>query len=118
MERTCRATNQNIHLWLEDFLFQWFHRDGTVENPRVLPPLKRISMSSLSSSPEGSDQEEDATADWTMEGLYKDDTDMFLSWAFFGKHYKDLTRMEHLVRFTTLTYASLVNRTYLLTLTW
>jgi pimeloyl-ACP methyl ester carboxylesterase len=96
MERTCRATNQNIHLWLEAFLLQWFHRDGTVENPRVLPPLKRISMSSLSSSPEGSDQEEDATTDWTMEGLYKDDTDMFLSWAFFGKHYKDLTRMEHL----------------------
>jgi hypothetical protein len=69
MERTCRATNQNIHLWLEGFLLQWFHRDGTVENPWVLPPLKRISRSSLSSSPEGSDQEEDATTDWTMEGL-------------------------------------------------
>ena len=36
-----------------------------------------------------------------MEGLYKDDTDMFLSWAFFGKQYKDLTRMEHLELPTT-----------------
>lgn len=100
MERTCRATNKDIRHWLQDFLLQWFHRHdgpvGTAEtNP---PPLKRISVSSVgssSSSPDASD-EEDSNTDWTMNDLRKDDTDTFLSWGFFGKHYKDLTRSEHL----------------------
>ena len=94
MERTCRSTNQNIRHVLQCFLEQWFHhhKADLSTNP---PPLRRVSLSSSSaSSPDASD--EDESQDWTMSNdLGKRDVDTFLSWAFFGKHYQDLTVREH-----------------------
>jgi len=96
MERTCKATNQDIRHLLESFLKQWFHHHAPADTADTPPSLERVSQSSsCSSSPETSDDDEESE-DWTMKDLRKDDTDIFLSWGFFGKHYTDLTRSEHL----------------------
>lgn len=101
MERTCKATNEDIRHWLESFLKEWFHHHAPMDtgDTRMMPPpLKRVSMSSSytpTSTPDASDDDEPSD-DWTMDGLKRDDTDIFFSWAFFGKHYQDLTRVEHL----------------------
>ena len=96
MERTCQSTNQNIRHVLQSFLEQWFHHH-TADLSTNPPPLRRVSISlssSCASSPDTSD--EDESQDWTMSNdLGKRDADAFLSWAFFGKHYQDLTAWEH-----------------------
>jgi pimeloyl-ACP methyl ester carboxylesterase len=97
MERTCRSTNQNIRHVLQGFLEQWFHHHAPDLATNTPPPLKRVSLSSSSStsSPETSDEDEWLDC-WTMTNdLGKQDVDTFLSWAFFGKHYQDLTTWEH-----------------------
>lgn len=105
MERTCKATNQNIRHWLEGYMKQWFHQHSPVIDPdtaaikSTLPPLSQVSqvsMASSSSETSDDDEEEDTNEDWTMDDLRKDDTDTFFAWGFFAKNYTDLTREEHL----------------------
>ena len=120
IERTCCVTNENVQQTILNTLHAWFHTslnpvfvDGEQSKLAVdeLDVLKAFSQnlpsrSPPSSSPESSDEDDDEknqsprpsiVGDKRMEPagcLFKEDMDIFLSWAFFGKELSTLANWE------------------------